>query len=513
VSIRNFDFSGTGFDYKESGGYVDIFVTQINSDGSYGWTRVVAGGTNYDCSISSAVDNNDNLYVAGLYSGTADFDPNGIGDVRTSAGGNDIFVTRFSSLNPPVNNVPVANAGVDLTVPEGVSLALDGTASDDSDGNIVSYAWVQTSGQAVTLTGASTATPGFTAPFVDADVTLSFSLTVTDNGGATSTDAMAVTVNQVIVAPTANAGVDQTVAEDLNVSLDGNASTDSDGSITSFGWVQTAGSAVSLTGANTATPNFIASSVSAETTLGFALTITDNDGVSKTDSVSVIVLNCTGSGKKSKSSICTTAQPAAPIANAGTDQSVNEGSSVALDGTGSSDSDGTITSVSWVQTAGPVVALTGTTTLNASFVAPLVAVDTVLTFDLTVTDNDGLAATDSVNIIVLDIPIGGTFPPIANAGADQSVNEGSSVALDGTGSSDSDGAIASVNWVQTAGPAVSLSGATSLSPSFVAPLVNKDALLTFELTVTDNDGLTATDSVNVTSLNCIGRGRISRSCN
>jgi hypothetical protein len=112
--IRDFDFTVSGFDYKKSGGYVDIFVTQINTDGSYGWTKVVEGGANYDCSTSSAVDNGGNLYISGLFSGVADFDPAGVGDVRTPVGGNDIFVTRFESTISGGDTVPpITTATVD----------------------------------------------------------------------------------------------------------------------------------------------------------------------------------------------------------------------------------------------------------------------------------------------------------------------------------------------------------------------------------------------------------------
>ena len=71
-------------------------------------------------------------------------------------------------------------------------MTLDGTGSTDSDGTITSFAWTQTSGPAVTLTGADTATPSFTAPTGPASLT--FELTVTDNDGATDTDSVTVTV-------------------------------------------------------------------------------------------------------------------------------------------------------------------------------------------------------------------------------------------------------------------------------------------------------------------------------
>ena len=65
---------------------------------------------------------------------------------------------------------------------------------------------------------------------------------------------------------------------------------------------------------------------------------------------------------------------------------------------------------------------------GAQFTAPEMDVDTVLTFELTVTDNEGLSDTDSVSITVL-----ANQAPLADAGQDQSVNEGLVVNLDGNG--------------------------------------------------------------------------------
>ena len=71
----------------------------------------------------------------------------------------------------------------------------------------------------------------------------------------------------------------------------------------------------------------------------------------------------------------------------------------------------------------------------------------------------------------------------------QTVNSSQTVTLDGSKSNDPDGGkIASYSWVQTAGSAVTLTGANTAIASFKAPLVNKDTTLTFKLTVTDNDG-------------------------
>jgi len=88
-------------------------------------------------------------------------------------------------------------------------------------------------------------------------------------------------------------------------------------------------------------------------------------------------------------------------------------------------------------------------------------------------------------------------PPLADAGADQVVGSLQSVTLSGSGS-DSDGTVVAYAWSQLAGPAVSLSGIDTAVTGFIAPAVSASTTLSFLLTVTDDDGATASDSLTVT---------------
>jgi len=84
------------------------------------------------------------------------------------------------------NSMPIASAGPHQTVNSGDLVTLDGSKSRDSDGTVTSYLWTESLGPDVTLNGADTARPSFTAPNVTSDTKLIFGLTVKDDKGAAS---------------------------------------------------------------------------------------------------------------------------------------------------------------------------------------------------------------------------------------------------------------------------------------------------------------------------------------
>ncbi len=376
-----------------------------------------------------------------------------------------------------VNFKPVADAGPAQLVGENVLVTLDGSNSHDPDGDITTYAWVQTDGPEVTLDDASAIQPTFTSPPVPiGGVSLGFDLTVTDSTGLTSTASTIVNVSWGNLPPTANAGPDQTVDEQTLVTLDGSGSTDPDDGIATYAWKQLAGPRVVLSDPAAVMPTFTTPDVgSSGEVIQFKLTVTDVGGLKSTDTV---IINVSWVNIP-------------PVANAGPDQTVAEGSVVTLDGSASSDIDDPITTYAWIQTAGPSVTLSNPAAVKPTFTTPDVNIGgAILTFQLTVTDKGGLQSTDSVDINVTWV----NAPPVAEAGPNQNVGRYTTVYLDGTGSHDPDSdGIASYLWTQTAGTTVTLINATSSIASFFAsPAIG--STFTFQLKVTDPSGLNSTDT-------------------
>ena len=112
------------------------------------------------------------------------------GSVMDAAGNAVATVTGMGTAALP-NQRPTASAGIAQTVGFSALVTLDGSASND-DGTIATHAWEQSSGTTVSLSDAAAESPTFTAPASAA--TLVFTLTVTDDEGATATAIVTISV-------------------------------------------------------------------------------------------------------------------------------------------------------------------------------------------------------------------------------------------------------------------------------------------------------------------------------
>jgi hypothetical protein len=93
-----------------------------------------------------------------------------------------------------VNDAPTAGAGSDQSVAAGDPVQLDGSGSQDPDGDALIYVWTQVGGDSVALTGTDPARPTFTAPMVETTTALNFELVVSDGQVASAVDSVTVTV-------------------------------------------------------------------------------------------------------------------------------------------------------------------------------------------------------------------------------------------------------------------------------------------------------------------------------
>ncbi|TDD58515.1 hypothetical protein E1263_19080 [Kribbella antibiotica] len=188
-----------------------------------------------------------------------------------------------------------------------------------------------------------------------------------------------------------------------------------------------------------------------------------------------------------------------PVANAGAAQSVAVGTPVTLNGSGT-DADNDPLTYTWTQTGGPAVTLSSTTAAKPTFTAP--ATPATLTFSLVV--RDGKANSAAATTTVTTTPVNAV--PVANAGTAQTVNTGTAVTLNGSGT-DADNDPLTYTWTQTGGPAVTLSSRTVQKPTFTAPAT--PGTLTFSLVVRDGkvDSAAATTTVTVTGPPNLAQGK------
>ncbi len=377
-------------------------------------------------------------------------DPNLLANVKyqaiqahASQAGADSFISKFAhkdeifwtedprGTNPP----PIVNAGFDITANEGVLVSLNGTASKDPNGGSLSYRWTQTGGIAVTLANAASATPSFTAPAgLTHDELLTFQLVVSDGSFNSPPDSVTVKVTAAnpspniaplasITASAENSSAGQLAIKVADGVIDGYpgdytrewaAPNQGVGAWIQLSWTtpyvidrvmlfdrpnpgdQILGGTLTFSDGSTVTVGPLYNNgagtqfiFAPRVATGVKLTVTKvGPGTSNVGLAEFQVF-----GKQD------TSYNYPPIARAGANQTVQEGTSVLLDGTASSDPNGSALSFQWTQTGGPGVTLANAATATPSFTAPSgLTHNTALTFQLVV--SDGQLNSDPASITV-----------------------------------------------------------------------------------------------------------------
>ena len=370
-----------------------------------------------------------------------------------------------------VNVAPIVDAGSDQTALEGQTVMLNGTATD-ADGDSLTYLWSHNSSLAIQLANSTSPSTIFAVPAVDADTAVTFTLTV-DDGTTTATDSFEVTVTDIQILnspPVADAGSDQTALEGQTVMLNGTA-TDADGDSLTYLWSHNSSLAIQLANSTSPSTTFTVPAVDADTEITFTLTVDDGIGISS-DQVTITIDHND-----------------LPTVKAGADQTVQEGQTVMLNGT-AADNDGDQLTYRWSHDSTLPIVFANDASLSTTFAAPAVDADTEITFTLTVDDGIGISS-DQVTITIDHNDL-----PTVKAGADQTVQEGQTVVLNGT-AADNDGDQLTYRWSHDSTLPIVFANDASLSTTFAAPAVDADTEITFTLTVDDGIGISS-DQVTIT---------------
>lgn len=329
---------------------------------------ITANFTETICQGASVLIHGISQSIAGTYSAT-----------YTTASGCD----SVSNVTLIVNPLPAVNAGVDQAVCTGTSTTLTATGA-------ANYTWDNGVTNGV--------------PFTQAIGTTTYTVTGTDINGCVNTDQVNITVNPL---PIIGAGIDQAICVGASATLNGSGGS-------TYTWNNGITNGVAFTPAVTTT---------------FTITGTDANGCINTDQVDIVV------------------NPL-PAVNAGLDITTCAGGTVTLSGSGA-------TVYSWNNGITNGVAFTPAATT---------------TYTVTGTDANGCINSDQVVVTVAGLPA-------VSAGLDQTVCEGTSVTLNGSGA-------ATYNWDN------GVTNGIAFTPAV--------GTITYTLTGTDGGGCINTDQVTVT---------------
>ena len=267
-------FKSGGGTYAAVASYADDGIQILNITNPYNVTAAGSITNSSDAPVLGGAYGIDTFESGGsTYAAVAAFKGDGVQIIRLTDG-------DTPQVTP--NSPPEVEAGDDLTVAEGATVTLSGTATDDDPGDTLTYEWTHDSALAITIAGSDSLSASFAAPDVAADTTITVTLTVSD-GTVDVSDALQVTITDSAAIPpgtnsppTVNVGQDRTVSEGEPVSLPWSAS-DKDGDPLTYAWSQSpAVPAIAFASPGSSPTTFTAPRVDSDTL--FTLTLTANDG-------------------------------------------------------------------------------------------------------------------------------------------------------------------------------------------------------------------------------------------
>ncbi|MDP2635593.1 MULTISPECIES: PKD domain-containing protein [unclassified Pseudoalteromonas] len=368
-----------------------------------------------------------------------------------------------------LNIAPVANSEKGTTYTIGVPVMLDGSASSDVDGDPLSYQWSivsQPAGSTATIVDADSVSASIT-PDVDGDYIISLVV----NDGQIDSALSNLTLHRENHIPIADAGSDLTAQLGQVIHLNGTGSSDGDGDPLVPRWSISSkpkNSSASLADVNTLHPILVPDMPG-----DYVIQLIVNDGqyLSAADAVIISTTNI------------------APVANAGDPQKVVTGQAVNLDGSKSTDPEGDSLSYRWTLLAAPTgssASLSATDVVSPSFTP-----DEIGNYVFQLVVNDGEKDSAPATVVISDQDL----PPVARAGADQSVSTGSLVTLDATTSSDPESQPLSYNWSLLSSPSTSTSVLSDSDRAIATFRPDTTGDYVAQLTVTDAAGQKSSDTI------------------
>ena len=448
---------------------------------------------------------------------------------RTRSG---LPATGDASRKVDGTSTATAAAGDDREVLTGASVTLSGSGSSTRASPTWSYRWTQTGGPSVTLTGAATATPSFTAPTVRTD--LAFALVVNDGTHDSVADTVTVRVRpppNPSSAPCAHPGTPSNLGDpwveapsataasiSLSAQLHGGGPT-----ITSFSFwfCRPDGTRTTLAQNVAHTHIETVSGLASGTTYWFVLK-SSNDHGQLPNWTRWRAVSTTGAATIKRVAFANApASDGTYVLGEAIRAAVTWSQPVTVDAKGSNDNvhlrlDLGPDDASWANSRKAMRYVSGSGTDTLTFEYAVQPGDTDpdgvwVQTESNVSDNLVVRAkgatirhgtTDAGNTLS-GLPttgdasrkVDGSTTATAAAGDDREVQTGETVTLAGSGSSTRTGATLTYAWKQTGGETVTLDDAASATPSFTAPGVRTD--LAFALVVNDGTHDSVADTVTV----------------